>query len=146
MKYALDTSVLVAYFLPEDPWNEHATNLLQQILDGTIEYCCVSKINIAEAGYVLERATESRDYAINAMAAITGEFGLDVLDLTWDFMITLAHLKALNSIAFCDNATLAAGNLTKAQAIFSKEREIMQKSRNQIKGAKIVFLDEIVKK
>jgi hypothetical protein len=69
---------------------------------------------------------------------------LDIIDFTWDFLVTLAHLKAINPISFCDNATLTAASLTQSEALFTKEKEIISKEMDRIKGAKILFLEDII--
>ena len=102
-------------------------------------YACVSGIIIAEMGYVLERATEDEEYAYNCMFAVNQEMPMDVLPLTWEFLTTLAHFKALNPISFCDNATLTAAKLTNSTALFTKEKELVAKK--PIIGAEITFLE-----
>lgn len=67
---------------------------------------------------------------------------IDVLPLSWEFMKTLAHLKAVNAISFCDNATLAVANLRSCKALFTREKEIIAKATRLI-GAEILFLEEL---
>lgn len=139
-RLALDTSVLVAFFLDEERLHERAFELIDFVFEGF--YACISAVNVAELGYVLERVTEDRDFAQNCMHAVCYEMPLDMLPLSWEFMRTLAHLKAVNAISFCDNATLAAANLRKCKAIFTREKEIVAKAK-RLTGAEIVFLEDL---
>jgi|Deesub1362A_J573_1020465.scaffolds.fasta_scaffold00172_19 predicted nucleic acid-binding protein len=143
MRFALDTSLLVAFFLEDDKLHAKAVDFVGRIFRQEIDYACVSAINIAEMGYVVERATEDEDYSYNCMFAIYNEMPLDVIPVTWDFITALAHLKAVNAISFCDNATIAAAKLTKSKALFTREKEIVSKAN--ITGAEIVFLEEFRK-
>ncbi|MEX2681630.1 MAG: PIN domain-containing protein [Candidatus Sigynarchaeota archaeon] len=142
MRVAVDSSVLVGYFIDSDKAHPLGVKLVDSILDGGIEYACVSKITIAETGYVLERKTGDETFAYNCMHAITHDLGFDVLEFTWEFMVNLSHLKAVNPISFCDNATLVAAKLTNSRALFSKEKEIVEKQRSKLQGAGITFIDE----
>jgi predicted nucleic acid-binding protein len=103
---ALDTSVIVPFFLEEDMLHEEAFKLVESVFEGY--FACISAVNVAEIGYVLERVTEDKEFAQNCMHAVCYEMPIDVLPLSWEFMRKLAHLKAVNAISFCDNATLAA--------------------------------------
>lgn len=143
MKLALDTSVLVAFFVPSDANHARAEALVNEILTGQLEYACLSYINVAEMGYVLERIFDSQTYAYHCMMAAVHDLGADVLDVSWDFLTALAHLKAVNSISFCDNATIASASLTLSSALFAREKELVARNREQIQGAEILFLDEI---
>jgi len=121
--------------------HEKAAKTLDRIFKQEIEYACVSAVNIAEMGYVIERATQDEDYAYNCMYAVFNEMPLDVINLSWDFITTLAHFKAVNAISFCDNATITAASLTKSKALFTREKEIVTKAK--VVGAEIVFLEEL---
>jgi len=136
----LDTSLLVAFFLREDKLHGKAVSLTDRILGQDVEYACVSAVNVAELGYVVERATGDEDYSYNCMFSVFSDMPVDVLPLTWDFITTLAHLKAVNPVPFCDNATITAAKLTRSKALFTQEKEI--KGR-RIVGAEVVFLEEI---
>ena len=57
-------------------------------------------------------------------------------------MINLSHLKAVNPVSFCDNATLTSAKTTNSRAIFTKEKELVERERGKIQGACITFLDE----
>jgi len=144
LRLALDTSVLVAYFLEEDKLHSKALALMNKILSNEIEYVCIGKINLAEIGYILERATNDSNFVYNCLFSTLNEMNLDIIDSTWDFLIVQAHLKAINTISFCDNATLAAASLTQSEALFTKEKEIISKEKDQIKGAKLIFLEDII--
>jgi len=137
---ALDTSVLVAFFLEEEKLHEKAFRLVEFAFEGS--FACISAVNVAELGYVLERVTEDKDFAQNCMHAVCYEMPIDVLPLSWEFMRTLAHLKAVNAISFCDNATLAAANLRSCKALFTREKEIVAKAM-RLTGAEIMFLEEL---
>jgi len=76
------------------------------------------------------------------MHAVCYEMPIDVLPLSWEFMRTLAHLKAVNAISFCDNATLAAANLQSCKALFTREKEIVAKAM-RLTGPDIMFLEEL---
>ncbi len=141
MRMALDTSILVAFFIKEDKHHEEAFKVINDIIERKTEYGCFSAINLAEMGYVIERVTDDEEYAYNCMYSGSNELSLDIIPLSWDFITNIAHLKAKNAISFCDNATITAARLTKSKAVFTKEKEIVQKST--IEGAEIVFLDEI---
>jgi predicted nucleic acid-binding protein len=142
MRVALDSSVLVGYFIDSDKAHPLGVKLVDDILDGGIEYACASKISIAETGYVIERKTGDETFAYNCMHAMVNDLGLDVLEFTWDFMINLSHLKAVNPVSFCDNATLTSAKTTNSRAIFTKEKELVERERGKIQGACITFLDE----
>lgn len=137
---ALDTSVLVAFFLEEEKLHEKAFRLVEFAFEGS--FACISAVNVAELGYVLERVTEDKDFAQNCMHAVCYEMPIDVLPLSWEFMRTLAHLKAVNAISFCDNATLAAANLRSCKALFTREKEIVAKAM-RLSGPEIMFLEEL---
>ncbi len=143
MKFAIDTSILVAFFLPEDRLHIRAKNLINKILSGEIEYACVSIVNIAEMGYVLERSTQNQEYSYNSIAAAYSSLNLDVITFSWDFLTTLSHLKAINPISFCDNATLTAAKLSHSPALFTKEREIVFKLKDKLKGEEILFIEDL---
>ncbi|MBN2151566.1 MAG: PIN domain-containing protein [Candidatus Lokiarchaeota archaeon] len=143
MRVALDSSVLVGYFIDSDSIHAHAVRLIDKILDGTASYACVSKITVAETGYVLERKTKDETFAYTSMHALTNDLRLDVLDLTWEFTITLSHLKAINPVSFCDNATITAARLTNSSAVFTKEKEILAREKGRLQGASILFLEEL---
>ena len=142
MRIALDSSVLVGYFVDDDPLHDMAMQLMEKNLNGEIEYACVSKITIAELGYVIERKMSDAGFTYNCMHSTANDLALDVIDVTWEFILALAHLKAVNVISFCDNATLTAAKLTNGEAIFSKEKEIVLKAKDKLHGAGIIFLDE----
>ncbi len=57
-------------------------------------------------------------------------------------MRKLAHLKAVNAISFCDNATLAAANLRSCKALFTREKEIVAKTM-RLTGPEVMFLEEL---
>ena len=137
---ALDTSVLVAFFLEEDMLHEEAFKLVELVFEGY--FACISAVNVAEIGYVLERVTEDKEFAQNCMHAVCYEMPIDVLPLSWEFMRKLAHLKAVNAISFCDNATLAAANLQSCKALFTREKEIVAKAM-RLTGPEIMFLEEL---
>ncbi|NMX20888.1 hypothetical protein C5S30_00280 [ANME-1 cluster archaeon GoMg4] len=137
---AIDTSVLVAFFLEEERLHEKAFMLVDLAFEGF--FACTSAVNVAELGYVIERVTEGKDFAQNCMHAVCYEMPIDVLPLSWEFMKTLAHLKAVSAISFCDNATLAAANLRSCKALFTREKEIIAKATRLI-GAEILFLEEL---
>ena len=143
MKFALDTSVMVAFFVPSDANHTRAESLVDEVLSGQLEYACISYINVAEMGYVIERIFDSQTYAYHCMMAAVHDLGADVLDVSWDFLTALAHLKAINPISFCDNATIASASLTNSSALFIREKEIIARNREQIQGAEVLFLDEI---
>jgi predicted nucleic acid-binding protein len=143
VRVAIDSSVLVGYFIDSDKIHAAGLKLVDSILAGEIEYACVSKVTLAETGYVIERITNDETFAYNCMYTITNDFGLDVLEFSWEFMITLAHLKAVNPISFCDNATLAAAKLTHSSALFSKEKEIVARDKGKLQGAGIVFVEDL---
>ncbi|HMF34932.1 MAG TPA: PIN domain-containing protein [Candidatus Lokiarchaeia archaeon] len=143
MKLALDTSFLVAFFVPSDASHAAAETLVNEILNGHVEYACMSYLNVAEMGYILERIFDSQTYAYHCMMAAVHDLSADVLDVSWDFLTTLAHLKAVNPISFCDNATIASAALTDSAALFIREKEIVARSRERIQGAEVLFLDEI---
>ncbi|MHA1649154.1 MAG: type II toxin-antitoxin system VapC family toxin [Candidatus Helarchaeota archaeon] len=142
MKVALDTSILVGFFLPDDLIHQLTKTVINRILSNKIEYACMSKINLIEMGYIIERATENQDYAYNCMFSVQHDLTIDIIDLTWDFMTSLAHLKAVNPISFCDNATLTAAHLTRSQALFSREKEIVNRRFKRIKGPEIIFIED----
>jgi predicted nucleic acid-binding protein len=142
MRVALDSSVLVGYFMDSDKEHANGVKLVDEILAGGIDYACVSKINIAETGYVIERKTNDETFAYNCMHALINDLGLDVLEFTWEFMITLAHFKAMNPVSFCDNATLAAAKMTNSRAIFTREKELVERERGKVQGSRVTFLDE----
>jgi predicted nucleic acid-binding protein len=137
---ALDTSVLVAFFLEGEKLHEKAFKLVELAFEGF--FACISAVNVAEIGYVLERVTEDNDFAQNCMHAVCYEMPIDVLPLSWEFMSTLAHLKAVNAISFCDNATLAAATLQSCKALFTREKEIVAKAM-RLSGPEIMFLEEL---
>jgi predicted nucleic acid-binding protein len=114
------------------------------ILDGSFEYACVSKISVAETGYILERKTNDGMFAYNCMIAMINDLTLDVLDISWEFIIDLAHAKAINSFSFCDNVTITAAKQSNSQALFSKEKEIINKGRTTWKVHQF-FLSKICK-
>lgn len=142
MRYAIDTSVLVAFFLEEDKFHKKSVTFMDKIFNNEIDYACLSAINISETGYVIERATNNENYAYNCMYSLYNEIPVDIITLSWDFIVTLAHLKAINPISFCDNATIAAANLTRSKALFTREKEFVGKSK--ITGSEIVFLEDII--
>jgi len=142
MRFAIDTSVFVAFFLRDDEYHNVAKKLIDELFTGKVEYACTSVINIAEAGYVIEKATDNENYAYSCMYAIYNDIPIDIVTVTWDFITTLAHFKAKNPISFCDNATLAAAYIRRCKAAFTKEKEIITKKKN-IVGAEIVFIDEL---
>ncbi|NOR78297.1 MAG: PIN domain-containing protein [Methanophagales archaeon] len=137
---ALDTSVIVPFFLEEDMLHEEAFKLVESVFEGY--FACISAVNVAEIGYVLERVTEDKEFAQNCMHAVCYEMPIDVLPLSWEFMRKLAHLKAVNAISFCDNATLAAANLQSCKALFTREKEIVAKAM-RLTGPEIMFLEEL---
>jgi hypothetical protein len=57
-------------------------------------------------------------------------------------MSTLAHLKAVNAISFCGNATLAAANLQSCKALFTREKEIVVKAM-RLSVPEIMFHEEL---
>lgn len=59
---ALDTSVLVAFSLEEEGLHEKAFTLVELAFEGV--FACISAVNVAELGYVLERVTEDKDFAL----------------------------------------------------------------------------------
>ncbi len=142
MRIAVDSSVLVGYFIDTDKVHPLGVKLVDKILDGGIEYACVSKIAIAETGYVIERKTGDETFTYNCTHAIANDLGFDVLEFTWEFMVNLAHLKAVNPVSFCDNATITAAKVTNSRALFSKEKEIVVREKGKLQGAGITFLDE----
>jgi predicted nucleic acid-binding protein len=137
---ALDTSVLVAFFLEEEKLHEKAFKLVELVFEGY--FACISAVNVAEIGYVLERVTEDKDFAQNCMHAVCYEMPIDVLPSSWEFMRRLAHLKAVNAISFCDNATLATAKLRSCKALFTREKEIVAKAM-RLTGPEIMFLEEL---
>ena len=143
MRVALDTSIFVAFYLPEDKLHLSAKNLIDRIISREISYACISKIILAEIGYILERITQDKEYVSNCLYSTMLHLSLDVIDLTWDFIVNLAHLKAVNPISFCDNATLTAAKLTSSDEIFKKEKEIIDRKKSKIQGAKIIFLEDL---
>jgi len=144
VRFALDSSVLVGYFIDSNKVHAPAVRLIDNILDGTVSYACVSKITVAETGYVLERKTNDENFAYTCMHALTNDLRLDVLDLTWELTIILSHLKAINPVSFCDNATITAAKLTNSNALFTKEKEILAREKGKLQGASILFLEELV--
>jgi hypothetical protein len=50
-------------------------------IDSTFDgvFSCISAVNVAELGYVLERVTEDKDFAQNCMPAVCYEMPIDVL-------------------------------------------------------------------
>ncbi|MCD6513914.1 MAG: PIN domain-containing protein [Candidatus Odinarchaeota archaeon] len=142
MRFALDTSVFVAFFLREDKYHNLSKRLIDKLFTGKIGYACTSVINIAETGYVIERVTDDENYAYSCMYAIYNDIPIDIINVTWDFITTLAHFKAKNPISFCDNATLTAAYIRRCKAVFTKEKEIITRKRNII-GAEIAFIDEL---
>jgi len=143
MKYAIDTSVLVASLVTTDKLHGRAKVFMNKIQAGEIEYGCVSRITLAEMGYILERLTHDAEYAHNSIYSFSQYLNLEILDVTWDFITTLAHLKAINPISFCDNATLAAAQLTNAIALFTKEKAIVTRNKSKLTGPEIVFLEDL---
>jgi predicted nucleic acid-binding protein len=143
MKYTLDSSVFVGYFLPEDKSHKQATQLVTNILNKDIEYACISKISVTETGYILERVTNDREFVYQSLYTMLFELGLDVIEYSWDFIIKHSHFKAINHISFCDNAVITAANLTASQAVFSKEKEIIALGVDKIQGAEVLFLDDL---
>lgn len=141
MRVALDTSVLVAFFLPADELHEKAKKLIDKIIKSEVEYSCVSVINIIELGYVLERVVD-KDFAYNSMYAVMYEMPVDIVEVTWDFIVSHSHLKASNPISFCDNATIASAELTSSIPLFTKEKEVVIKAK-KLKGPKIQFLEDV---
>lgn len=133
---------MVAFFLEDGKLHKKAVNILDMVFRQEIGYACISSINIAEMGYVIERATQDEDYAYNCMYAVFNEMPLDVISLSWDFITALAHFKAVNAISFCDNATITAASLTRSKALFTKEKEIVTKAK--VVGAEVMFLDDLV--
>jgi predicted nucleic acid-binding protein len=142
VRIAVDSSVLVGYFIDSDKTHSLGVKLVDKILDGGIEYACVSRITIAETGYVIERKTGDEIFAYNCMHAMVNDLGFDVLEFTWEFMVNLSHLKAVNPISFCDNATITAAKVTNSRALFSKEKEIVVREKSKLQGAGITFIDE----
>ena len=49
---ALDTSVLVAFFLEGEKLHEKAFKLVELAFEGV--FACISAVNVAEIGYVVE--------------------------------------------------------------------------------------------
>jgi predicted nucleic-acid-binding protein len=143
MKYALDSSVFIGYFLPEDRYHKQATQFVTKILNKVIEYACISKISVTETGYILERATNDREFVYQSLYTMLYELGLDVIEYSWDFIIKHSHFKAINPISFCDNAVITAANLTSSKAIFSKEKEIVALGVDKIQGAEVLFLEDL---
>ncbi len=59
---ALDTSILVAFSLEEEGLHEKAFTLVDSTFVGF--FACISAVNVAELGYVLERVTEDKEFAL----------------------------------------------------------------------------------
>ena len=76
------------------------------------------------------------------MHAVCYEMSIDMLPLSWEFMSTLAHLKAVKAISFCDNASLAAANHQSCKALFTREKEIVAKAM-RLSCPEIMFLEEL---
>jgi len=142
VRITIDSSVLVGYFIDQDHLHDMAMQLIEKVLNGEIEYACVSKIAIAELGYVIERKTSDAAFTYNCIHSTANDLALDVIDVSWEFIIALAHLKAVNAISFCDNATLTTAKLTNGEALFSKEKEIVLKDKDKLQGAGILFLED----
>ncbi|KAF5416745.1 MAG: hypothetical protein C5S38_02555 [Candidatus Methanophagaceae archaeon] len=60
--FALDTSILVAFFLEEEKLHEKVFTLVDLAFEGF--FACISAVNVAELGYVLERVTEDKEFAL----------------------------------------------------------------------------------
>lgn len=143
MKIAIDTSVLVGLYLPEDKYHSESMSLMNKVIDNSFESACTSILNIAEMGWVIERATEDEEYAVNCMLSVLEDLPLEILYLEWDFVKALAHYKANNSISLCDNATIVCASIKDGKAIFTREKEIIDKLHDLI-GAEIVFLEDML--
>ncbi len=78
------------------------------------------------------------------MEIVLKNLNLEIIELTWDFMKERAHLKAINAISFCDNATLAAANVTGSVPVFLREKELITKKKESLVGPPIRFLDELI--
>jgi len=143
MKIALDTSILVGFYLQEDTFHNQAMELFDAIINKKITYACTSLINIAEMGYVIERATDDELYSVNCILSVLEDLPLDIIPFEREFILKLAHFKAQNAISFCDNATITSANLTASSAVFTKEEEVVNKLDDLI-GADILFLEDIV--
>ena len=63
MRCAIDTSIFVAFFLEEDKFHEKSVKFMEKLFNNEIDYACLSAINIAETGYVIERASPRTDAA-----------------------------------------------------------------------------------
>ena len=77
----------------------------------------------------------------NCMHEVCYEMPIDMHPVSWAFMSTLAHLKAVNTISFCDNATFAAATLQSCKALFTREKETVAKAM-RLSGPEIMFLEE----
>ncbi len=59
---ALDTSVLVAFFIEGEKLHGKAFKLLELAFVGF--FACIPAVNVAELGYVLERVKEDKEFAL----------------------------------------------------------------------------------
>ncbi len=96
-------------------------------------------------GYILKRLTLDAEYAHNRIYSFSQYLNLEILDVTWDLVTTLAHLKANNPISFCDNTTLAAAQLTHATAILTREKELIARNKAKIIEPEVQFLEDLVR-
>ena len=142
MKIAIDSSVLVGFYLQEDTFHNQAVELFDAIINEEVSYACTSLVNVAEMGYVLERATNDELYAVNCIKSILEDLPIEIIPFEKKFAIKLAHFKAQNAISFCDNATITAANMTESSAVFTKEKEVVDKIDDLI-GAEILFLEDM---
>ncbi len=94
-------------------------------------------------GYILECLTHDTEYAHNSIYSVSQYLNLEILDVSWDFVTTLAHLKANNPFSFCDNATLAAAQFTHATAIFTREKELLARKKAKIVGPEVQLLEDL---